>query len=42
MVRGLAGLMLIAMIVGIGVPLMLGWAYEGPRRLLVRLKGKTI
>jgi len=41
-VRALAAIMLLAMVFGIGIPLMLGWIYEGPRRLLVRLKGKTI
>jgi len=37
-VRGLAAIVLVAMIVGMSFFLMLGWAYEGPRRLAVRLK----
>ena len=38
MVRVLAALVLIVMMVGMSFLLMLGWAYEGPRRLAVRLK----
>ena len=40
--RGLAALMLIALIVGLSSMLILGWAYEGPRRLLVRLKRNVL
>ena len=33
------GLMILAvMVIGVSGLLMLGWAYEGPHRLLVRLK----
>jgi len=37
-VRGLAAVVLVVMIIGMSGLLMLGWAYEGPRRLAVRLK----
>jgi hypothetical protein len=40
--RGLAAIVMIAMMVGMGFFLMLGWMYEGPRRLIVRLKGGKI
>ena len=36
--RGLAAVVLVVMIIGMSGLLMLGWAYEGPRRLAVRLK----
>lgn len=38
MIKGLAGVVLVVMIVGMSGLMMLGWAYEGPRRLAVRLK----
>jgi len=41
-VRVLAAIGLVALMLGISCLLMLGWAYEGPRRLLVRLKEKTM
>ena len=42
MLKGFAVIVLITMIAGSVSVMMLGWIYEGPRRLIVRLKGGKI